>query len=178
MKPFVFLDRDGTLIVERNYLADPEQVELLPGVADALRRLRAAGYGIAVLTNQSGVGRGYFDLNRVEAIHARLRELLEKEGASLDAIYICPHTPEDDCACRKPRPGLVEQADFHHKIDRNRSFIIGDKACDIDCGRNVGMTSILVRTGYGASLERELSSRAGYVADDLSSAADWILRSR
>jgi len=177
MKPFVFIDRDGTLIVEKNYLDDPDGVELIPGAAEALRRLRGAGFGIAVITNQSGVGRGYFDMHRVDAIHERLRELLAAQDARIDAIYVCPHLPEERCACRKPGTGLIEDAVRQHTIDLNRSVIIGDKESDIDCGRNAGMTAILVRTGYGGSLEMQIGARADFVAADLLEAAHWILRS-
>lgn len=177
MKPFVFIDRDGTLIVEKNYLDDPDGVELIPGAADALRRLRDAGFGIAVITNQSGVGRGYFDMHRVDAIHERIRELLVAQDARIDAVYVCPHVPEERCACRKPGTGMIEDAVRQHTIDLNRSVIIGDKECDIDCGRNAGMTAVLVRTGYGGSLEMQIGARADFVAADLLDAAHWILRS-
>ncbi len=177
MNPFVFVDRDGTLIVEKNYLDDPDQVELIPGAADALHRLRDAGFGIAVITNQSGIGRGYFDMQRVDAIHERIRELLAAHDARIDAFYVCPHVPEEGCACRKPGIALIEDAVRQHTIDLSRSVIIGDKECDIDCGRNAGMTAVLVRTGYGGSLETQIGARADFVAANLSEAADWILRS-
>lgn len=177
MRPFVFLDRDGTLIIERNYLADPESVELIDGAAAALRRLREAGFGIAVITNQSGVARGYFGMDRVEEIHQRLRELLAADGAAIDAFYVCPHHPDERCACRKPGIAMLEAAAREREADLGASLIIGDKESDIDCGRNAGMTSILVRTGYGAALEKELGPRADFVADSLVEAVDWILRS-
>jgi D-glycero-D-manno-heptose 1,7-bisphosphate phosphatase len=178
VRPFVFLDRDGTLILEKNYLADANGVELIDDAAAALRRLRDAGFGIAVITNQSGVARGYFDLLCVDAIHARLRELLASQGASVDAVYVCPHAPDDACACRKPGTAMLESAVRELAADLASSFIIGDKQCDIDCGRNAGVTSILVRTGYGSSLEREIGPRADFVAGSLSEAVDWILRRR
>lgn len=178
MRPFVFLDRDGTLIIEKNYLADPNGVELADDAADALLRLRDAGFGIAVITNQSGVGRGYFDMERVDAIHARLRELLALRGADVDAIYVCPHVPDEGCACRKPGIAMLEAAAREHAADLASSFIIGDNQCDIDCGRNAGVTSILVRTGYGSSLEHEIGRRAHFVAGSLREAVDWILRRR
>lgn len=177
MKRFVFLDRDGTLIVERNYLADPAGVELVSGAAEALRRLREAGFGIAVITNQSGIARRYLDADRLNAIHDRIRELLAAGGASLDAFYVCPHHPDDGCACRKPQTALIDRAAGEHEIDRNGSFIIGDKESDIDCGKNARLTTILVRTGYGASLESTVGQRADFVARDLVEAVEWILRS-
>jgi D-glycero-D-manno-heptose 1,7-bisphosphate phosphatase len=175
MRPFVFLDRDGTLIVEKNYLADPDAVELIPGAAAALRRLRDRGFGVALVTNQSGVGRGYFPLERVHAVHQRVCELLAFEGAAIDAVYICPHTPEEACGCRKPRAGMIDRADLDHKIDREASFIIGDKESDIACGREAGLTAILVRTGYGSVVEASIGARADYVAATLVEAVDWIL---
>lgn len=178
MKPFVFVDRDGTLIVEKNYLDDPDGVELIAGAAAALRRLREAGFGVVVVTNQSGIGRGYFGMERVDAIHERLRELLAYEGAFIDAIYVCPHTPADGCTCRKPHGAMIETAAREHGIDLEASFIIGDNASDIDCGRNVGVKSILVRTGHGSSLESEIGPRADCVAASILEAVDWILRCR
>jgi D-glycero-D-manno-heptose 1,7-bisphosphate phosphatase len=177
MRGFVFLDRDGTLIVEKHYLADPDQVQLIDGAAAALRRLRESGYGVAVITNQSGLGRGYFDAERLEAVHARMRELLAREGARLDGIYVCPHTPDEGCSCRKPAAGLVEMAARDHQFERQRSFIIGDKSCDIECGKNAGIVSILVRTGYGREMETEIGASADHVADSLPEAVEWILRS-
>ena len=109
-KRFVLIDRDGTINVEKHYLSDPDQLELYPGIGPALKRLQDAGFGLAVLTNQSGIARGYFDLDRLTQIHDRLRALLAAEGVTVDGIYICPHGPDDDCACRKPLPGMVEQA--------------------------------------------------------------------
>lgn len=149
MKPCIFFDRDGTLIEERNYMSDPEQAVLIPGAAEAVRMARAAGYLAVVLTNQSGVGRGYFSMEDVEAVHRRIEEMLAAEGARLDGIYICPHAPEEDCGCRKPRTGLVERAARELDIDLARSWMIGDKAADIELAANAGMKSVLVMTGYG-----------------------------
>ena len=175
MRPFVFLDRDGTIIVQKPYLDDPAGVELLDGAAAALRRLHDAGFGLAVVSNQSGIARGYFTAGRVEAIHDRMRSLLALEGVTLDAVYICPHAPDEGCRCRKPATGMIEDAAREHHIDLGRSFIVGDKECDVDCGRNAGIPSILVRTGYGRELEPEIGDRAGFVADDLGEAAQRIL---
>jgi D-glycero-D-manno-heptose 1,7-bisphosphate phosphatase len=168
---FVALDRDGTVIAERHYLSDPEQVELLEGAADGLRRLRELGLGLVLVTNQSAVGRGYFDLSRLEEIHRRLRELLDAEGVTLDGIYYCPHTPDEGCACRKPRPEMIEAAARELGFDPSRAFVVGDKACDVELGRGVGATTLLVRTGYGARLAGEGKAGADYVVDNLSEAA-------
>jgi D-glycero-D-manno-heptose 1,7-bisphosphate phosphatase len=175
VRPFVLLDRDGTLIVERHYLARAEDVELLPLTAPGLRLMQAAGLGLAVLTNQSGLGRGYFDWAALHAVHARMTQLLAQEGVSLDGIYVCPHTPEADCNCRKPRPGLVQWAAAELHFDPSKSFVVGDKPCDIELGRRVGAIAILVRTGYGAFWEHE-GLQADYIVDDVTAAAHIIRR--
>jgi D-glycero-D-manno-heptose 1,7-bisphosphate phosphatase len=150
-KRFVLMDRDGTLIVERHYLSDPDHVELIPGVGKALQALQSMGLGLVVVTNQSAIGRGYFDVPRLDAIHGRLRDLLLAEGVSLDGIYYCPHRPEDGCNCRKPRTGLVDQAISDLYFDPGQCFVVGDKASDIELGREVGAKTILVLTGYGVA---------------------------
>ncbi len=172
---FVLIDRDGTLNVEKNYLSDPDHLELIPGAAAAIRRLRQAGLGICVVTNQSGIARGYFGLDRLAEIHARLGELLAAEGAQVDGIYICPHGPDDDCACRKPLPGLIEQAAAEHGFDPARAFVVGDKEADVGMGRAVGAVTLLVRTGYGRATEAK-GTRAHHVVDDLAAAAEMICR--
>jgi D-glycero-D-manno-heptose 1,7-bisphosphate phosphatase len=171
---FVLLDRDGTLIAERNYLARVEDVELLPGTTQGLRLLHQAGLGLAVLTNQSGLGRGYFDWAALNDVHAHLTQLLADEGVSLDGIYVCPHTPDDDCDCRKPQPGLAQQAASELRFDPAASFVLGDKPCDIELGRRIGATTLLVRTGYGAHWERE-GLQADHIVDDMLAAAHIIL---
>ncbi|MCP4599445.1 MAG: HAD-IIIA family hydrolase [Proteobacteria bacterium] len=174
MKRFVLLDRDGTINEERDYLSDANEVKLLPKAAVGLRRIQEIGLGLAVVTNQSGVGRGYFNLNDLENIHGRLSELLEAEGVELNGIYFCPHLPDDKCQCRKPRTGLIEQAAKELGFDPTGSFVIGDKVCDIDLGRGVGATTILVRTGYGAEQESDSSMAPDYIVDDLAQAAEII----
>jgi D-glycero-D-manno-heptose 1,7-bisphosphate phosphatase len=173
---FVVLDRDGTLVEERHYLSDPEDLVLLPGAARALRSLARAGLGLVVVTNQSAVGRGYFDRARLEEIHGRLKELLAAEGASLDGIYSCPHVPEERCACRKPETGLLETAAREHGFEVAESFVVGDQACDVELGRRVGARTILVRTGYGAEVARAGGPLPDYVAADLTEAARRILQ--
>lgn len=173
---YAILDRDGTIIVEKNYLADPDQVELLPGAAAGLRLMQEAGLGLLVVTNQSGIGRGYFDWPRLEEIHARLIRLLRDAGITLDGIYVCPHLPEEGCECRKPAPGLARQAAREHGFDPRDSFLIGDKLSDIQFGRNIGAVTILTRTGYGAAGEPEGGVSPDYVVDDLIGAARIIAR--
>jgi D-glycero-D-manno-heptose 1,7-bisphosphate phosphatase len=171
---FVLLDRDGTLIRERHYLSRPDQVELLPDAAEGLRRLRELGLGLAVVTNQSAVGRKYMNARQLEEVHDRLRKLLQGEGIELDGLYVCPHTPEDGCACRKPARGLADQAAREHGFEPGECFVVGDKECDIDLGLNLGATTILVRTGYGAELEAKGVCRPDAIVDDLVAAAEWI----
>lgn len=170
----VALDRDGTLIVERHYLADPAKVELLPGVARGLVLLEEAGFARVVVTNQSALARGILDRPTLDAIHARMIELLAAEGASIDAIYFCPHRPEDGCRCRKPLPGLLEQAARAHGFDPAAAFVVGDKECDLGLARAVGARSLLVKTGYGAALAAKGGVDCDYVASDLFAAATWI----
>ena len=172
----VVLDRDGTIIVERHYLSDPGQVELIPGVGEGLRRLRKLGLGLVVVTNQSGVGRGLFDGPRLDLIHGRMKELLQAEGVQLDGIYSCPHTPEDDCECRKPRTGLIELVRRELNFDVRTAFVVGDKASDIELGRRIGATTFLVRTGYGAEVIARPPVICDYVVDDVRQAAKLIER--
>ncbi len=171
---FAVLDRDGTIIVERQYLSDPRQVELIPGAASGLRRLCEMGLGLAVVTNQSAIGRGFFDKEQLNRIHQRLDDLLEEAGVHLDGIYVCPHTPEDNCGCRKPQQGLVELAAQELNFDPSTSFVIGDKACDIELGQRVGATTFLVRTGYGAEVADEGIVTPDYVVDDVRAAVPVI----
>jgi phosphoheptose isomerase len=171
---FVVLDRDGTIIVERFYLSDPNMVELIPEAAKGLRNLSETGLGLIVITNQSGIGRGFFDEARLGLIHQRLRGLLESEGVYLSGIYSCLHTPEDDCQCRKPRPYLLELAAEELDFDPQECFIIGDKPCDIELGQQVGATTFLVRTGYGAQVAKEGTATPDYTVNGLTEAAEIV----
>ena len=173
-KRVVILDRDGTIIVERHYLSDPAQVTLLPGAASGLRQLQRMGLGLIVITNQSGIGRGLLDEVRLDLIHHRMRALLEAEGVYLDEIYVCPHLPEDNCQCRKPRPGLLEKAAQDMNFDPRECFVIGDKASDIELGKRVNATTLLVRTGYGNLEISEKRCYPDYIVDDLREAAHVI----
>ncbi len=175
MKPCIFFDRDGTLIEERHYLSEPAQVKLIPGAAEAVRLAREAGFLTVVLTNQSGVGRGYFPAEAVEAVHRRMEGLLAKEGATLDRIYVCPHAPEDNCPCRKPRTGLVEQAARDLDVDLHRSWMVGDKPADIELAANAGMRGVLVMTGYGEGSAPEGAGAASFTASDVRAAVRMIL---
>lgn len=169
MKPrkFIILDRDGTIIVERNYLSDPDQVELLPHAAEGLRQLQHLGFGLVVVTNQSGIGRGYFTETQVNRIHQRMAELLLAEGVTLDGIYVCPHHPEEGCTCRKPQPGLVFQAAKELHFVPQESVVIGDKPCDIELGVRIGAMTVLVLTGYGAQFANQATIQPTYITQNL-----------
>lgn len=169
---FVILDRDGTIIEERKYLSDPEQVTLIPGVGAALRELQRMEFGLVVITNQSAVGRGFFDQLQLERVHERLRKLLESEGVHLNGLYVCPHKPEDDCGCRKPKLGLLQMAVKDLGFNLGNAMVIGDKASDMEMGRLAGATTFLVRTGYGSQTEK--AAIADFVVDDLAAAAASI----
>ncbi len=173
-KKYILLDRDGTIIHDRHYLHDPDGVELLPGAVEGLKRMVEMGFGLAVLTNQSGVGRGYYDEASVHACNARMAELLLPHGIVLDGVFHCPHTPEDKCRCRKPEPGLMEQAVESLGFKPGEAFMVGDKEADMGVGRNTGATTILVRTGKGAAHEERCRESADYVTDDLCGAAAII----
>lgn len=174
-KRFVALDRDGTIIKQIHYLSDPEQVELLPGAIEGIRQMRHLGLGIVVVTNQSAIGRGLFDETRLTQIHARMSALLATENIAIDAIYYCPATPEDNSPDRKPNPGMLETASTDLNFVLTDSFVIGDKPCDIELGHNVGATSILVRTGYGAETEHKQLTHQDYVVDSLFDASNIIM---
>lgn len=169
--PAVFLDRDGTLMRDVDYCGDPAKVQVYPQAASALRRLKDKGYKLVVITNQSGIGRRYFaeeDYSLVE------REFLLQLGDGLiDASYHCPDPPNSNSVRRKPRPEMVFEAQRDHRIDLRRSFFVGDKASDIGCGRNAGVRTILVRTGYG---EGEKNCGPDWIVEDIAQAADLILK--
>jgi histidinol-phosphate phosphatase family protein len=175
----VFLDRDGTLVVEKNYLAQAEELELIPGVPEALRMLQAEGYALVVVSNQSGVGRGLFALSRAYEIMAGLRTLLRHHGLELDGIYFCPHRPDEGCPCRKPGTALLERAAADLGLDLRRSVMIGDKLIDVMTGQRAGARSILVRTGYGIEEEEGIRSTLERpperICRDLAVAAAWLL---
>jgi D-glycero-D-manno-heptose 1,7-bisphosphate phosphatase len=177
LKRAIFLDRDGTINVEKNYLIDPAELVLLPGVGAALRRGHEAGYLLIVVTNQSGVARGYFTATAVEELHDHLQKELLSYGIQIDAFYFCPHHPEHGagpCDCRKGAPGMLLQAAQEHQIDLSASWMIGDKRSDVEAGYKAGCRSVLVRTGYGEK-EGEGLPPATLIADSLAAAVELIL---
>jgi D-glycero-D-manno-heptose 1,7-bisphosphate phosphatase len=178
MKAAVFLDRDGTIIEETGYLGDPAGVVVFPGAAAALRRLQEAGFRLCLVTNQSGIGRGYYTVADMERVNARLASELAREGVRLDQIYFAPEAPDQPSRGRKPSPQFLFEAQAALGIDLAQSYMIGDKLSDLECGWNAGVkAAILVRTGYGAEVEKALGERRALaqVCADLPAAAAWIL---
>ena len=203
----VFLDRDGTINEEVGYLDRLEKLRLIPGAAEAIRLINESGMKAVVVTNQSGVARGFFDEAFVDEVHARLREMLGEEGASLDGFYFCPHHPTEgrggylqSCDCRKPAPGLLLRAAEELSLDPERSYMVGDTLKDIEAAARIGARGILVRTGYGAEAADALESagepqpkspgneerphgagapiRPVHIAGDLLAAVRWLLKDR
>ncbi len=166
-KGLLVVDRDGTLIAERHYLADPRDVELLPGVVEGLRAFANHGYDLAIVTNQSGIGRGYFDETTLTAIHDELRRQLGLAGITIQGIWFCPHRPDEGCACRKPAPQLLERAMQELGYTPEQCLVVGDKACDIELGGRSGVRTALVRTGYGAGTERDGLCTPDLIVDGL-----------
>jgi histidinol-phosphate phosphatase family protein len=163
-KRAVFLDRDGTLIVDVGYPRDPRQVRLLPGSGAGLAQLRRHGFLLVLVSNQSGVGRGLVTAAEAEAVHREVVAHLGKQGVRLDAAYYCPHAPEEGCACRKPSPVLLTRAAEDLRVDLARSFMVGDKLSDIAAGQRAGCRTVLLRT-------RALAQEGAAVPDKV--AADW-----
>ncbi|HEX8898552.1 MAG TPA: HAD family hydrolase [Chthoniobacterales bacterium] len=171
--PAVFLDRDGTLMRDVDYCGDPSKVEVYPEAAEALRRLKRKGYKLVIITNQSGIGRGYFSEDDYRIVE---KEFLRQLGDDLiDASYYCPDLPTSTFIRRKPGPGMIFEAQRDHQFDLRRSFFIGDKASDIGCGQNAGVRTILVQTGFGPG---EKSCGADWIARDIAHAADIILEQK
>ena len=185
-RPAVLLDRDGTINEQMGYVNHLSRFHLLPGAARAIRGLNEAGLAVVVVTNQSGLARGYFPESLLEAVHAEMYRLLAQEGARLDGLYVCPHHPEAkeerfrlDCDCRKPRTGLLERAAAELGLDLGRSYMVGDRWSDLRCGAAVGATTVLVLTGYGRGdalyVGPGQTVQPDHVAEDLERAAAWIL---
>ncbi len=178
MNRAVFFDRDGTLIVDKDYLHRPEEVELFPGVPAALKRLQDAGFKLFIVTNQSGVGRGYFALADVDVVHRHIEGLLEKAGVHFQRIYVAPEAPGEPSRGRKPSPAFVWDARDEFGVDLGGSYMVGDKWIDLECGWKAGVGQcLLVRTGYGAATEKQRGTDLGRarVLDDVVGAADFIL---
>ena len=182
-RPAVFLDRDGTIVREVDYLRSARDLRLMPGAAEAIRRLNRAGYAVVIATNQSGIARGLLTEDDLKEIHGTLIQRLAKRAARIDAIYYCPHHPEAlveryrrRCRCRKPQAGMLARAARDLKLDLARSVAVGDSARDVEAGRRAGCRTVLVRTGYGAKAEADLAQPPDHIASNLSEAASWIVR--
>lgn len=169
MRPAIFLDRDGTINREVNYLSDPDAFELLPGAAETIAEWNARGWAVVVVTNQSGVARGFLTSETLDAIHARMHEALAARNAHVDAVYFCTHLPEDACACRKPNVGLFRRAAADLDLDVRVSYFVGDKWTDVLPASKLGGHGILLRTGHGEGQLREMPPDVPAVAtaDDL-----------
>jgi len=187
--PAVFIDRDGTLTEEVGYINHPKRLRLLPRSADAVSLLNQAGMKAILVTNQSGIARGYFTEEVLHATHAELLSQLKAEGASLDGLYVCMHHPTEGerpyrqaCDCRKPSPGLLRRAASELGLDLGRSYAVGDKISDVMAGHRAGARGVLVLTGYGLGeweyRRSEWPDSPDYVAEDLLDAAHWILKNR
>ena len=177
--PLIALDRDGTLIVEGGYMKHPRQVRLLPGVPDALRRLKEAGYNVVVLTNQSGVGRGLITQAQMRRVLDRFKSELERRGIRLDGYQWCVHHPDADCDCRKPKLGMLKKAAKKLGCSWRGAISVGDRPSDVQVGQNAGGRGILVLTGYGKRwAKRKDTAQPNHVAPNFSKAVDWILEKR
>lgn len=170
LSPAVFVDRDGTIMEDCDYCSDPKDVKIFPNVQEALLRLKSKGFKLIIITNQSGIGRGLLTVEQYRAVEA---EVVRQLGGDLiDATYFCPDVPGQHSSCRKPAPGMILQAEREHGIDLLRAFFIGDKEIDVECGRNAGVRTIRVQTGFQHDME---ASAADWVAKDLAAAAEIIL---
>lgn len=173
--PAVFLDRDGTIIVEKHYLRDPDGVELETGVVEGLSRLQQRGHPLIVLSNQSGIGRGLFTEGDAQRVNERIAALLGGHGIEILAWYLCPHAPEEACDCRKPLPGMPLNASRDWQLDLVGSYVIGDKACDLELADAIGGTGILVTTGHGRDAAAWARSGSRPVVGGLRDAAEYII---
>ena len=178
-KVAVFVDRDGTICYDKHYLAEVNELQIIPTVADGISRLNKAGIKVVIVTNQSGIARGRFDERRLDEIHERLKEILWAEGAKIDDLFFCPHMPDAGCRCRKPAPGMMLDASKKHNIDLRTSFVIGDRMMDIEMAHKVGSKAILVPEPgdqYDVESEKRISKeRPDYQTDTFLRAVEWIL---
>lgn len=183
----VFLDRDGTISEEVGYIRDPDQFQLMPKSAEAVKLMNERGLKVIVITNQAGVAKGYFPEDMVSRVHKKMEKTLSNQGAFLDGVYYCPHHPEGvvetyrkTCECRKPASGLLKKASEEHAIDLSRSYMVGDKVADVECAHGMGVKGILVLTGYGKDELKKIKAAKirgpEYVADDILDAVSWIMK--
>ena len=172
MRKIAFLDRDGTIIIDKHYLSDPNGVELLPNAAEGLKKMVECGYELVIVSNQSGIGRGYFTEADLQACMDKLEELLHPFGVTFAKVLFCPHAPDEDCNCRKPLTGMITESGLD--FDPAHSVVIGDKACDVKLGQAISSEGILVRTGKGAKEEKKQTCTPDFTGDDLLQIAHYL----
>lgn len=173
---YILIDRDGTVIVNKHYQKDPAITELEKNACEGVTLLHEAGFGLILITNQSGIGRGKLTREDMDAVNRRMVELLGGGEDLFAGMYFCPHVPDDNCECRKPGTGLLRRAAEELGFSLDEAYMIGDRDIDVLCGKAAGTTTVLVRTGYGTEEERKDGVKADYVAGDLVEAAEWIIR--
>ncbi|MBI5400306.1 D-glycero-beta-D-manno-heptose 1,7-bisphosphate 7-phosphatase [Candidatus Saganbacteria bacterium] len=183
MNKAVFLDRDGTIIEDVGYLNKPSEIKFISGSQEAIKKLKAAGYKVIVITNQAGVARGLITEDMLQTIDKVLHKWILNSGTHLDGLYYCPHHPEHGvypykqaCECRKPHPGLILKAQKDFAIDLSRSFMVGDKASDIEAGQRAGLKTVFVMTGRGEVAKADRKTSPDHTANNLLQAAEWILK--
>lgn len=178
MNKAIFLDRDGTIIKDRNYLSDPNKIHIYKGVIPALKKLKKQGWKLIIGTNQAGIARGFLSLETLQEIHRRLFQLFKKQNLIMDDIFFCPHHPDERCQCRKPNVGMLMQAQKKHHLDLKQCIVIGDNESDIQWGINGGMKTILVLTGYGKKTLMKGKIKPDCVVRSLPYAVKWILKNK
>ncbi len=177
MEKAVFLDRDGTINIDVGYINSPDDFELVPRSLEALILLRHAGYKLFIVTNQSGIARKLISHSQLSAVHDKMVSLLSPHGISFREIFYCPHHPDEECQCRKPNPLFVRQAALKYDLDLSRSWFVGDKTADVQCGKNAGTRAILVKTGYGGN-DKKHPAKPDFIAADLYEAARHIIKTQ
>ena len=181
-RPAVFLDRDGTLNEQMGYINHLSRFIMIPGAGEAIRLLNENGFLAIVVSNQSGVGRGYFPLGFVNEVHSYMAGLLEKKGAKIDGIFTCPHHPDDGCDCRKPKTGLIRQANEAFHIDMENSYMVGDRCSDLEFAKRANLKGILVTTGYGLGEIEFILPASPFkplqIANDVLDAVRWIINNK
>lgn len=182
MNKAVFLDRDGTIVRDVGYMNTPEQIQFIPGSIEAIKKLNEADYKVVVITNQAGVARGLITEDMLQTIDKTLHKWILNGGAHLDGVYYCPHHPEygvhpykQECECRKPHPGLIKRAQRDMDIDLSQSYMIGDKATDVEAGKRAGTKTVFVTSGRGQEEKQKIKGQPDHIAGDLISAVNWIL---
>jgi D-glycero-D-manno-heptose 1,7-bisphosphate phosphatase len=179
----VFMDRDGTIVEDVGYMNSPAQIKFIPGSIEAIKLLNEAGYKVVVITNQAGVARGLVTEDMLQTIDKTLHKWILNGGAHLDGLYYCPHHPEHGvypykqvCECRKPHPGLIKRAQRDLNIDLANSYMIGDKATDVEAGKRAGTKAVFVKSGHGNEEKDKLVEKPDHIADNLLAAVKWVLK--